>query len=140
MWQHVWDLLGLSQFFQNVAINAKGGDCWKYAQLIRISMFYGCHLWQHILFCRYPSMGFEGKLSKCWTVLHQVKYKWKKNIPFKYYNAQLTKDEGHHVDDVLECTSPNCLCSSIYEVNIDVDSVEQSIISIWVKWLQNYFS
>ena len=64
MYDKMFGLLGLSQFSQNVAINAKGGDCWKYSQLIRIIMFYGFHLWQHILFCRYPSIGFEGKLCK----------------------------------------------------------------------------
>ena len=52
VYYNMFGLLGLSQFSQNVAINAKGGDCWKYVQLIRISMFYGCHLWQHILFCK----------------------------------------------------------------------------------------
>ena len=44
--------LGLSQFSQNVAIKAKGGDCWKYDQLIKDIMYNGCHLWLHILFFR----------------------------------------------------------------------------------------
>ena len=52
LYDNMFGLLGLSQFTQNVAINAKGGDYWQYVQLIKISMFYGCHLWQHILFYR----------------------------------------------------------------------------------------
>ena len=42
--------LGLNQFSQNVAINAKGGDCWQYDQSIRSGKLYDFHLWQHICF------------------------------------------------------------------------------------------
>ena len=35
MYDNMFGLLGLSQFSQNVAINAKGGDCWQSVQLIR---------------------------------------------------------------------------------------------------------
>ena len=66
----------------------------------------------------------EGKYFKCWTVLQQVKYLWKLNIPFKYSNAQLTRGKGHSVDDVPKCVSPNCLCSSSYEENNEAVSVE----------------
>ena len=48
-------------------------------------------------------IGCEGKLSKCWTMLQQVKYWWKLNIPFEYSNMWSTKDEGHCIDDISKC-------------------------------------
>ena len=55
------------------------------------------------------------------------------NIHFKYFYAQLTRDEGHHVDDVTMHASPNWLCSSSYEVNSEAYGTKYSITSICGK-------
>ena len=67
---------------------------------------------------------YEGKLSKCWTVLQHTKYWWKLNIPFEYSDVQLTRDEGHCVDDVSKSAKPNCQSSSSYKVNSEVYRAE----------------
>ena len=45
----------------------------------------------------------------------------------EYSDVHLIKDEGHCVDDVPECVSPNCLCSSSYEVNIKATAQNRAL-------------
>ena len=87
-------------------------------------------------------IGCEGKLSK----LQHAKYWWKLNIPFKYFDTQLTKGRRHHVDGIPNHMSTNYLCSSSYEPNSYAIAQSRALqqfvendliiilVSIYMKW------
>ena len=100
MYDNMFGLLGLSQFSQNVAINAKGGDFWQYDQQIRVSMSDSCIYGNIFYFADNLQLFVKENCLSIWIVMQNAKYWSKWNIPLEYSYVQLTKDAWHHDDDV----------------------------------------